>query len=327
MARFRFTRLFEILVVAFYCHGANAADYTMRVASQSDDLRNTAAEYIATNLTKATGGEISVELFKGTLGNEREQLERLQLGTLEAYIGSTGPLRSLTGIPLSGLFDVPYLFEDWDHLYRVTKSEIGRDLRDQTASKGIRILDYLSMGTRAVYTRSTPIIQPEDLKGLKIRTMESPVYLKLYKSFGAIPVPMAWSEIYTSLQTGVIDGVDGSLASGLDSKQTEAVKYVTLLGNHVVIASIVAVSERWWNELPADLQQAVASVVSEAAQVEQMESARLQASLKRKWEEQGVKFTSVDKARFQELAKVHVYPLVESEISEDILAKVRAMAN
>ena len=112
------------------------------------------------------------------------------------------------------------------------------------------------------------------------------------------PVPMAWNEIYTALQTGVLDGVDGSLSSGLASKHTEAAEYVTLLGNHVVIASILAVSEPWWASLPDDIRDAVAKVAHEAALYEHRKNEEYQAKLMEEWRQAGAEFTEPDRARF-----------------------------
>lgn len=303
------------------------AKYVMRIAGAppKGDIRYEAVYYLQREIPKATGGRVNVEVFQGTLGSEREILERLTLGTLEGYMGSTGPLQALTGEALASLYDVPYLFKDWDHLYRVAKSDIGEKLNEKTVSKGIRILDYVSMGNRAVYTRNKPIKAAGDLQKLKIRVMENPVYIAMYKEFGAIPVPMAWGEIYTSLQTGVLDAVDGSLSSGLASKHTESVKYVTFLANHVVIASILAVSEQWWRNLPADIRGQIEKVTVEAATYEQKKNDQYQDELKREWQKAGVQFTDPDRKEMETIAR-RVYPMVEKSIGTDTIHRVIELA-
>jgi len=303
------------------------SNYVLRIAAAppKGDIRYEAVYYLQKEVPKATGGRVKVEVFEGTLGSEREILERLTLETLEGYLGSTGPLQALTGEPLASLYDVPYLFKDWGHLYRVAKSDVGRKLNEKMMAKGIRILDYVSMGTRAVYTRTKPIKAAADLQKLKIRVMENPVYIAMYKEFGAIPVPMAWGEIYTSLQTGVLDAVDGSLSSGLASKHTESVKYVTFLANHVVIASILAVSERWWNGLPADIRGQIARVAAEAAAYEQKKNEEYQDQLKREWQKAGVQFTEPDRKEMEMIAR-RVYPAVEKGIGKEIFQRVIEMS-
>lgn len=324
------SRLILAVLGGFVLLGVNsptsAAEFKMRIAgaASAGDIRYEAVDFLAREIPKATGGRVEVEVFKGTIGSERELMERLTLGTLEAYMGSTGPLQQTTGEPVASLYDVPYLFKDWDHLYRVAKSDIGNALGETVAKRGVRILDYVSMGTRAVYTREKPIRVPSDLEGLKIRVMENPVYIAMYKEFGAIPVPMAWGEIYTSLQTGVLDGVDGSLSSGLSSKHTESVKYVTFLANHVVIASIIAVSEPWWKKLPADLRQQISKVTSEAAAYEQKKNDQYQGKLRQEWRDAGVTFTESDRNKFETLAQ-RVYPMVEEKIGKDVIEKIIAM--
>lgn len=306
---------------------ADAADFKLRIAGAppAGDIRYSAVDYIARELPKATNGRVAVQVFKGTLGGEREILERLTLGTFDGYMGSTGPLQALTGDPLASLYDVPYLFQNWDHLYRVANSKIGKTLDAQLAAKGIHVLDYVSMGTRAVYTRTTPIKEPADLSGLKIRVMQNPVYLKMYEAFGATPVPMAWPEIYTALQTGVLDGVDGSLSSGLASKQDESVKYVTFLGKHVVIASILAVSQSWWKSLPEGIRTTIQDVAHKAALYEQEKNENYQAKLMEQWRKAGVKFTTVDRPAFAKIAESKVYPMIYQKLGKSVVDEVRSL--
>jgi tripartite ATP-independent transporter DctP family solute receptor len=300
-----------------------AKTYVMRFAAAppKGDIRYQATYYMQKELPRATNGSVTVELFQGTLGGEREILERLALGTLEAYMGSTGPLEALTREPIASIYDVPYLFKDWDHLYTVTRSKVGQQYNQTLTKKGIRILDYVSMGNRAVYFRKTPIRKPEDLKGLKIRVMENPVYIAMYKEFGALPVPMAWPEIYTALQTGVLDGVDGSLSSGLASKHTESVKYVNFLGNHVVIASILAVSEQWWQSLPENLREIILTVAHEAAIYEHGRNDEYLEQLKRQWVQAGVQFVDIDREAMVAVAR-KVYPMVEKKMGSDLIKEV-----
>jgi tripartite ATP-independent transporter DctP family solute receptor len=301
-------------------------NYVMRIAGSppAGDIRYEALKYMQEEMPKATGGRVKIEAFMGVVGSEREILERLILGTMDAYIGSTGTLQALTGEPLASLYDVPYLFKDWDHLYKVAKSDIGQKLNDKMINRGIRIVDYVSMGNRAVYTRTKPIKTAADLRGQKIRVMENPVYLAMYKEFGAIPVPMAWGEIYTSLQTGAIDGVDGSLSSGLGSKHTESVKYVTFMANHVVIASVITVSERWWKSLPADLRGQIEKVIHDAAAYERKKNDEYQTELKREWEKAGVVFTEPDRTELEKLGR-KTYPMVEKSIGSEVIQRVVKM--
>lgn len=299
--------------------------YVIRIAgSSAPDIRAEAINYMIEELPKATDGLVEMKAYYASMGGEKEILERVTVGTLEAYMGSTGILVTITGNPLSQLYDVPYLFKDWDHLYKVAMSEVGEKFNQILIEKGVRILDYVSMGNRAVYFKKQPIHSPADLKDLKIRVMENPVYQAMYREFGAIPVPMSWTEIYIALQTGVLDGVDGSLSSGLASKHSELVKYVSYMGNHVVISSILAVSEEWYQKLPDDLRQKVEKVFHEAASYERKKNEEYQAKLEQEWIDAGVEFTEVNRTEFENVAR-RIYPMVEKEIGADIIQKVVKM--
>ena len=313
-------------LVALLSQQVLSAGIIMRIAGApgAGDIRYEATSCLERELPNATGGKVKVEVHKGTMGGEREILERLSLGTLEGYMGSTGSLESLTGAPIASLYDVPFLFRDWDHLYKVAQSDLGTQIKNAVGKRGIHILDYVSRGTRAVYTRNRPIRTAQDLAGLKIRVMENPVYIAMYKEFGALPVPMAWTEIYTAMQTGVLDAVDGSLSSGLAAKHTETAKYVTLLGNYVVIASILAVSDSWWQKLPGDVHQAIEKIAHSCAVYEQKKNEDFQSQLMESWKKAGIQFTEPDRAQMEQVAR-RVYPMVEKRMGAAAIERVRQL--
>jgi len=146
----------------------------------------------------------------------------------------------------------------------------------------------------------------------------------MYKEFGAIPTPMAWPEVYTSLQTGAIDGVYGALGSGLSAKHTEMVKYVTFLGPYMITNNILLLSEKWWQSLPDDLKQHVQSVAREAAMYTTGRILENLEQLKTEWINLGIKFTDVDREAFFALAK-RIYPMVEEKIGKDVIQEIIRM--
>lgn len=323
------------------CGGSNADDgnggangggeeATLRIGGPAPegDIRYKAVECMEESLPEATDGQVTVEFLAGTIGGETEILERLSLGTLEGYIGSTGPFASMTGEPLAGIYETPYLFDDWDHLYSVATNDIGQDVEEAiAASTGIEILDYVSMGNRAVYAKGVDLSDPAAYRGLKVRTLESDVHQAMYEALGAAPVPMAWDEVYTSLQTGVLDVVDGSLSSGLGSNHQELVDRVTYLGNAIVINSAIAVAQPWLNDLPEGQQEAVRTVVAECAEFERAENDAYQAELESKWKDAGVEFVEVDREKFASIVQPAVYPKLEQQLPDGLLEKIQALGN
>ena len=149
-------------------------------------------------------GRYEVEVFAGTLGSDEDLVEGLQMGSVDGAIINTAVLAAL--IPDLGVIDMPFMFEDREHAYRVLDGEIGDDFLRQINEKDIVALSYWENGFKGITNNERPIKTPDDLKGLKIRTMESEVQLEAFKAWGANPTPMSFSEVYQAMQQGVIDG-------------------------------------------------------------------------------------------------------------------------
>jgi len=156
-------------------------------------------------VAQRTGGKVKIDVYPSTqLGNERDMVEGLQLGTIDLVVTSTGPVGGF--VPKMFVVDLPFLFRDRDHAYKVLDGPIGRDLLSALSAKSIRGLAFWENGFRQITNNLRPIEKPTDLKGVKIRTMENKVHLAAFRAFGASPTPMAWSEVYTALQQRTIDG-------------------------------------------------------------------------------------------------------------------------
>jgi len=208
-----------------------------------------------------SGGRITVEVFPNSqLGGERVVLEALQLGTIEMGIISSGALSGF--IPDFSIFDLGYLFMDNVVAQKVLYGELGNTLSAQMIEKGIRNLGFLDCGFRSVYGRA-PVRKPEDLKGIKIRTMENPAHQALFRALGASPVPMAWPELYTGLQQGTVDAAENVVDVLYSSKQYEVAKHYSLT-NHVYQVTMFMVSERFFQQLPANFQELVTRAAEEA---------------------------------------------------------------
>jgi tripartite ATP-independent transporter DctP family solute receptor len=175
-----------------------------------------------------TGGAVEVRVFpSGTLGQEREVVQQLQEGLVDLMVSGTAIWGSVA--PKLQLFDFPFLWRDWDHVHGVVDGPVGRAAADyMAAAVGVRPLAWGdSFGFRQVVTRSRDVSEPSQLRGLKLRTIQSSIYVKAVELMGASPTPMAFGEVYTSLQTGVIDGFEHDANTTLQQRFFEVARFMT----------------------------------------------------------------------------------------------------
>lgn len=180
------------------------------------------------------------------LGGEREVVEGVQIGTIEATIVSSGTLANF--VPETGVFDIPFLFRDLGHARRVLDGPVGQGILPKFDAVGLHALAWGEQGFRHITNNRNAITTPADVEGLKIRTMENPVHLKAFETLGAAPTPMAWPEVIPALQQGVIDGQENPLSVIVSVKLNEVQKYLTLSG-HVYSPAILLVSKSFWDGL------------------------------------------------------------------------------
>lgn len=200
---------------------------------------------------KQTNGRFKFKQFPASaLGGERDMLEGLSLGSLDAVILSTGALSNF--VPEVGVVDIPFLFRDSKHARAVLDGPIGEEILSKFSDRGFKALAWGEQGFRHLTNSRRPVKTPQDFKGLKIRTMENPVHIIAFKTLGALPTPMAWPEVVTALQQGTIDGQENPISVIVSAKLSQMQKYMTLTG-HVYSPTIMIVSKKLWGSLsPAD---------------------------------------------------------------------------
>lgn len=209
-----------------------------------------------------TNGEVTVEIYgNGVLGAEREMVEAVEIGTLDAVLTSTGPLGNFTR--LTYVMDFPFLFNSNEHVYKVLDGEIGDELAAALDERGLKVLAWAESGFASVTTADKPIKSPEDYKGLKIRSMENEIQIEAYKAFGAQPTPMAFTEIFTALQQGVIDGQANSIGVTVPNKFHEVQKYLTLTEQFYFPTPFI-MNEDKFNSFSKDLQEVIVKAAAEA---------------------------------------------------------------
>ncbi|MBK9704012.1 MAG: TRAP transporter substrate-binding protein [Betaproteobacteria bacterium] len=200
-------------------------------------------------------------LLLGSLGGERESVEAVQLGTLDLTMTSTGPVPNF--VPEVAILDIPFLFRDYAHARSVLDGPIGQDMLQKFPSKGIVALAWGENGFRHMTNSKRAVNAPDDLKGLKMRTMENPVHIQAYKAFGIIPTPMAFPEVFTALQQGTVDGQENPLSVIMAAKFEQVQKHLTLTG-HVYSPALLLMNKGQWDKLSAADKQAFSEAAKEA---------------------------------------------------------------
>ncbi len=248
---------------------------------------------------KKTGGRVKVQVYPlSQLGAQREMLEGLRLGTIEMTMVTVGFMSSYD--PFLNIFELPYLYRDHFHSYKVFDGPVGEDVKKRIESKtDFKPLAFFEAGIRHMTNSRRPIKTPEDLKGLKIRVPQSKVNMDGLAAMGATPVAMAFPEVYSALQQKVVDGQENPYTMPWNFKFYEAQKYLSKTG-HMLLTHTVLYSKKLWAQLPADIQKALIESADEAKhyQREQVRLAeeKLQTQLVEKG---GMVFNEVDQAAFR----------------------------
>jgi TRAP-type transport system periplasmic protein len=251
----------------------SAQTLSLRAATETAKGEDAALliEYFKESAEGLGNGSVKVnEFYGGTLGTQRQLQEQVQLGTIE-MVATGSDMVELNH--KYAIFDLPFLFKDRAHAFRVLDGDIGKALaKDTVATKGVRVVAYGELGFRQITNRVRPILSPKDLQGLKIRVPSNKVRLAAFKALGAAPTPVPYKELYTSLQQGVVDGQENPLFSIAALSLWEVQKYVSLT-NHVFTPSYLLINERWLKGLtPADRDL----VLRAAAEAQKRQRARLE---------------------------------------------------
>jgi tripartite ATP-independent transporter DctP family solute receptor len=222
--------------------------------------------FMAERLKELSGGRMSIQIYpSGQLGSEQQCVELVQIGSLAMTKVSAAVMESFsTDYKVLGL---PYLFRSKEHAFKVLDGKIGRDILLSTEKVWIRGLCFYDAGSRSFYTVSRPIHTPDDLKGLKIRVMKSKTALEMVRAMGGSPTPLSWGELYTALQSGVVDGAENNPPSFYTSHHYEVCKYYTL-DEHTSVPDVLIINDKIWKKLSPQEQQWLQQAANESVQVE-----------------------------------------------------------
>ncbi|MDD3139875.1 MAG: DctP family TRAP transporter solute-binding subunit [Lachnospiraceae bacterium] len=281
------------------------ATYTIKFAnngvSDPEYPQNKAMNYFKKIVEERSNGQITVEVYTaGTLGDTRTIMEGVQLGTIEMGDIENGIMSGF--VPEACIWDLPYLFSSLDQAHEVLDGEIGQQIQGLYESIGVKNLAYNDGGFRYFTNSKRPVKNVDDLKGLKIRVMESNVMINSMNAFGASPVPMAFSELYTALQQGTVDGQENPLDLIYAQNFHEVQKYLSL-SEHFYYPRQYVINLEFYKSLPEDLQQLISDAAIEACQYQREESAAYIGSMLEKLKERGFEVDEFDKTKAMKLAE------------------------
>jgi C4-dicarboxylate-binding protein DctP len=273
-----------------------------------DTPKGHAADYFKKLAEERTKGRVKVEVYPNSqLYKDKEEMEALQLGAVQMLAPSLAKFAPL-GVKDFEAFDLPYIFDDYNELHKVTQGPIGASLLKKLEPKGIIGLSYWDNGFK-VMSANKPLHKPEDCKGLKLRIQSSKVLDSQMRALGAIPQVMAFSEVYQALQTGVVDGTENPPSNLYTQKMHEVQKYVTV-SNHGYLGYAVIVNKKFWEGLPADIRTILEGAMKDATKFANDEAKKdndnsLEA-VKKSGKSQIITLTDDEKKAWKKaLAKVH----------------------
>jgi len=262
-----------------------------------------AVEHMGEKLAAATDDRLEIKVFpSGVMGDEKQMIEQAQLGAIDIIRVSMAPVAAI--LPEIEVFTLPYVFRDEDHMHQVLDGKIGQEIGDKitnSANSRLVFLGWMDGGTRNLITKQ-PVLKPEDLRGMKIRVQGSPVAIDTLKAMGANAVPMGVSEVFSGMQTGVIDGTENNPPTFVAHNYLPVVKNYTLSG-HFIIPELFLYSKAKWDKLSKEDQQLVTKLAKEAqAEQRQLWATYNQQSID-KMKAGGVKFHDIDKTAYIEATK------------------------
>ena len=264
-------------------------------------------------------GEIEIKIFpNATLGDERQLLESMRMGVVDSGIITGGPI--INFLPEFGVFDLPFLFTSPEQAYKVLDGEIGKKLLAGMEKFGCKGLAYGERGFRNLTNSKRPVKTPEDMKGLKIRLMQNPIYVDSFKALGANAVPMAWTEALTALQQGTIDGQENPLNVIVAFNLFESQKYLTI-SQHAYAPNVIMMSMKVWNKFTPEQQK----LLQESAQAAAEYNRKLDNDNGAQWlqflKDKGMQVTEPDVEAFRKAVEP-VYQKYEAQFGKDLIKSI-----
>jgi tripartite ATP-independent transporter DctP family solute receptor len=323
-------RLFRILgtaaVASLFVGHAMAAEIELKFGhvGAPGSLFEASVNEFAKRVNEQMAGKVKIVTFGSSqLGKDKELLQKLKLGTVDFALPSSV---MSTVADEFGLFEMPYLVKNRDHMKRIEKEIFWSKIEPAAEAKGYKIIAVWENGFRHITNNVRPIYKPEDLQGIKLRTPKGEWRVKMFQAYGANPTPMAFSEVFTALKTGVIDGQENPFAQIWSAKFQEVQKYLSLTG-HVYTPAYVTVGKAKWESLPADIRTEIEQIAKETQGYVYDTAAALETDLLGKLKAGGIAVNKADKAAFVK-ASAGIYKEYSSTVpgAQEMIDKALSLA-
>ncbi|MDR1377800.1 MAG: TRAP transporter substrate-binding protein [Synergistaceae bacterium] len=266
-----------------------------------------------------SNGEITVTIYPNTdLGDEHKLLESLNRNAVDMCITTGGPVVNF--LPSFGVLDLPFLFSTPAHAYKVLDGPVGADFFKAMEKLGWKGLAYGERGFRNLTNSVRPVEKPEDIKGLKIRVMQNPIYVESFTTLGANAIPMAWSEAVAALRQGTIDGQENPLNAIVAYNIDESNKYLSLT-RHAYAPNVILMSMKIWNELTPEQQKVVSESAIEAAKYNRDIDNDMEAEWLQVLKDTGMQVSEPDLSPFRDAVK-SIYEKYEPEYGKDLIQSI-----
>lgn len=303
---------------------AQGGKSVMRIAHVLTDQDNVhrALVRFKDSVEKRSGGQLEVQIYPNSaLGSLRVTFESMQLGNLEAGVWDAGTPANV--VPLWTVPELPYVLRDLDHVHKVVDGPIGQELNKALLDKArIRTLAVYDTTFRKIFTRPKAINSLADVKGMKIRVPEVQAYVRCMQLLGANPTPIPWAELYTSLETGVVQGFENKCEAAFNAKLHEQTKFAAYTG-HIFVINPLMVSERWFGSLPRAVQQSVLEAAAESLVWQRAEAPASEKIFEQKMKDAGVTFTNPDPAPFRKAVEPFYKEFGDKFGANDLIKRVR----
>ena len=289
----------------------------------NDTPKGKGAEFFKHKAEELTKGKVKVEVYaNSTLYKDKEEMEALQLGAVQMLAPSLAKFGPL-GVKEFEAFDLPFIFDGYDALRKITNGPVGASLLKKLEAKGISGLAYWDNGFK-VMSANKPLRNPDDFKGLKMRIQSSNVLDAQMRAMGSLPQKMAFSEVYQALQTGVVDGTENPPSNLYTQKMHEVQKYVTL-SDHGYLGYAVIVNKKFWDGLPADIRKQLDDAMEQATryanQIAKVENDQALDAVKKSGKSELISLTADQKKAWKK-SMIRVHEQMGDRIGKDLIKTI-----
>nr|WP_111300832.1 TRAP transporter substrate-binding protein [Paracoccus saliphilus] len=303
---------------------AGACEITLRSSDTHPEGYPTVegVKAMAEEVKEKTNGRVCIEVFPSSqLGEEKDTIEQTQFGVIDMVRASFGSFNDI--VPVTQLMSLPYLFKSVDHMHNVMDGPIGEEIGAAFEERDLVALAYYDGGSRSFYNSQKPIQSIEDLEGMKFRVMQNDVFVDMMSALGANATPMPYGEVYSSIQTGVIDGAENNFPSYDSSGHAEVAKYFTL-DEHLMVPELVAMSKASWDKLSPEDQQILREAARNSATVQRELWAEQERASEEKVIEAGAEIIrDIDKTPFIEAMAPVYEKYVTTPEAQDLVKRIQ----